>query len=763
MRKFPKYSTLFKHYIFSYIVVFAIPFIILSLGIHQIYIRNLSLELNNTKENYLNQIDSRLNNQLTEMNQVGNLLNMSQVIYFPTLGTEQEDELINQLKIYEHSYNGIDAIYLVFINQDTVLSSRGTMSLDAMLKHSKHFQVENIEGLIDEISNPLERISVFTSESVAVKHSPWSNREIFYSMPMGSYTNPIGSIYFVMNMDDIITNLREATELEEGMALFVNESNEIVLSSSLYPKLTREELTIAVPDLVDTENIIIEGTSYSISSIDSNLSGWRLINLTDTNRFYQPLYQIIIVVFLGLIAMLFIGLVIAYYFANKYYQPLRSLISIFDANISNDYNEWNIIESNVNKAFTEVSTLSQQVSDQIPIVKQATILELIEGRISNEDDFNKYLLELGLIFPYEYFTQIIIEIGDKNKSLLEKDIKYIDQRLSDVFLDQVSDLYNVYGVVPYLRNNQIFLIVNSNKPMHKIWTTLYEYLSKSLLSEKSFKQQIIKIGIGNTYTHWNKIKKSYFEASSVIDLLNNKDSGKNTILFFSDIVTDQSIDDLPTIIDYPTEQVMLLSQGLKQGDIELCKEIIDDVFESFDNKFSNEISRQMTISYIYNHLVQTANELKITLGWEFLVKLSDFIQSELAKDTLINLSMYIATQAKDQIEDLNIVIEKQVVQIIFENFDSSSLSLEQIASEFNISVSYVSKLVKQETGESFSSIIQALRMEKFKSLLVETNQPIKDIVTQVGYFDVSNFTRKFRKETGLTPSQYREAHQSIIK
>jgi AraC-like DNA-binding protein len=42
--------------------------------------------------------------------------------------------------------------------------------------------------------------------------------------------------------------------------------------------------------------------------------------------------------------------------------------------------------------------------------------------------------------------------------------------------------------------------------------------------------------------------------------------------------------------------------------------------------------------------------------------------------------------------------------------------------------------------------------------LVATNDPLKDIINRVGYLDTPNFIRKFKKETGHTPGQYRKLH-----
>jgi AraC-like DNA-binding protein len=50
-------------------------------------------------------------------------------------------------------------------------------------------------------------------------------------------------------------------------------------------------------------------------------------------------------------------------------------------------------------------------------------------------------------------------------------------------------------------------------------------------------------------------------------------------------------------------------------------------------------------------------------------------------------------------------------------------------------------------------------MEDVKRQLRETDKPIKEIVVQVGYLDVANFTRKFKKIVGVTPGQYRNLNR----
>ncbi|NGP57936.1 helix-turn-helix domain-containing protein [Paenibacillus thiaminolyticus] len=44
-----------------------------------------------------------------------------------------------------------------------------------------------------------------------------------------------------------------------------------------------------------------------------------------------------------------------------------------------------------------------------------------------------------------------------------------------------------------------------------------------------------------------------------------------------------------------------------------------------------------------------------------------------------------------------------------------------------------------------------------KELLKHTDVPLRDIMSEVGYNDPTNFIRKFKKSDGLTPIQYRIA------
>lgn len=88
----------------------------------------------------------------------------------------------------------------------------------------------------------------------------------------------------------------------------------------------------------------------------------------------------------------------------------------------------------------------------------------------------------------------------------------------------------------------------------------------------------------------------------------------------------------------------------------------------------------------------------------------------------------------------------------------SNLSLEQISAVAGFNASYFSSLFKKETGSTISEYIIQVRMERAKELLKETDWNISVICEEVGYNDLKNFNKNFKKYTGLRPNEFRKIY-----
>ena len=83
--------------------------------------------------------------------------------------------------------------------------------------------------------------------------------------------------------------------------------------------------------------------------------------------------------------------------------------------------------------------------------------------------------------------------------------------------------------------------------------------------------------------------------------------------------------------------------------------------------------------------------------------------------------------------------------------------LQDIADHVFLSVSHCSALFKKEMKTSIKSYYNDLRLQLAKQLLSSTEMSVPDVVSNLCYYDYNHFTRVFKKEFGVTPSQYKKS------
>ena len=88
---------------------------------------------------------------------------------------------------------------------------------------------------------------------------------------------------------------------------------------------------------------------------------------------------------------------------------------------------------------------------------------------------------------------------------------------------------------------------------------------------------------------------------------------------------------------------------------------------------------------------------------------------------------------------------------------SDKITVEQMAKDLFISRSYLSTRFKKETGETLSSYIQRQQIERAKEYLKNTSKSILEISTCLGFSSQGYFQNVFKKHTGMTPKDFRDA------
>lgn len=87
-------------------------------------------------------------------------------------------------------------------------------------------------------------------------------------------------------------------------------------------------------------------------------------------------------------------------------------------------------------------------------------------------------------------------------------------------------------------------------------------------------------------------------------------------------------------------------------------------------------------------------------------------------------------------------------------------ALQDVADHCHVSTSYFSRLFSREVGEGYASFLTRLKTDHARELLRTSNLTINEISDRLGYEDTGYFIKVFKKQTGVTPSNYRKLIRS---
>lgn len=179
--------------------------------------------------------------------------------------------------------------------------------------------------------------------------------------------------------------------------------------------------------------------------------------------------------------------------------------------------------------------------------------------------------------------------------------------------------------------------------------------------------------------------------------------------------------------------------------------------------FSYEVHEALHLSEqeenIINHCI---NMIQIEINQRIDNHSQQVIVSNL--ELLLNYcSRYYERQFNTRIAHNNNVVTK-VESLLKDYYKSGKLlelgqpTIQYLAENCHLSASYLSDLLKKETGRSAKDHINDFLVDKAKNLLLSSNDSISGIAYELGFNYPHYFSRIFKKKTGITPHEYRQSN-----
>lgn len=660
-------------------------------------------------------------------------------------------EAIDELKKYKANSSIIEELFVYYHAKDTLYSTSGSYSIDALLQKKYRFDGWEKEDFVEDLHMTIPSIR-FANNVIADNSS--QGRMIAYLFPIApNNPAPFGTVMYLIKesvLTDLIQNILGDFK---GNTYMLNENGQVVASTINDNDIIPEKLKKLAIKRDGIQNVAIDGKDYSLTAVKSEVNGWTFITIMDADQFFEKLDNTKTLIVVTLISLLLLGFALAILIGRSQYKPIRSLFEITNRNKKDkdglkDGNEWETIHHTITTVFEDHQILNETMYRQKPFAREQLLVKLLKGDIRKNDEIESLLHSVNIKMRNDYYFVAILYF-DKG-TFKENNIEQREEVFS--VLAEFSLLDSTVHPIDLLYDDAIAVIIsmdwvenNPDKQRQLLVQKLKQHIQATTFLEPT-------IGVGELYAEKSLINRSYIEALAAMEYKFVNPQG--SIIYFEDISLQSE-----QALGYPQEEQIKLVQSLKQGDEVVAVETLRKIFAMLaDKDISIQVSKAVCFDII-NTIVKTVSELGLGKHLNNYNQIVDFPSIEQLYKELCSVIYIICKEVEAKKESHNDKLRNDILDYIKTNYQLYELTLGNMAIEFQLSISYLSRFIKDQTGVTFTQYIQDLRMEDVKKQLRKTDQPISKIITQVGYKDVANFTRKFKQVVGVTPGQYRKLNK----
>ncbi len=676
-----------------------------------------------------------------------------------SVGSYDREEMIKeirrQLTTQFESLPYIERSFLYFPAYGIVLDSENMADESYYFAYVHRLQLPNLTPDMRTYLTQLQQNQFSIMPHVATSHK----------YPTGEQTG----------ISDYVTAVSGHPSRQPDVYLFVN-MNEVRLLEQALPTINPSAATL----LIDDKGNVMGGRQWQefgqklhaqanrsegsfilreatkpmyVSYVSSDAYSWKYLSLTDLHILRRPveIVRIISIVFLGLFVIS--GVIISYMFSRRMYSPIQTIMKRMELwqpapQNHERHDELELIHKHSEKLISSNKDMSGRIKEMRPLIQEQFLNQVLSGQFRDSLSIRMYADEIELQLPNDGpFVTMAIELQYDSS---ETGKAYLLANIAEAFKRPFKQ--SIW--VTRYRENLLACIVQSRSDGKEEASRMFELL-------QSFPLHYGVIAVGASVEFAEQLHHSYASALQVLD-------SKKPVAGIH-ILTEEHIEahSLQTADQYlSADEVKAIHNVFHTGDAHLLETAVWGII---DNRYKNGASVNQLASIgedILNSLIRfKASESTMDLQWKRYSDLFQELQAsaytmEATKSLFHNICHLFAAPAP-QFEDKRGIMKE--VQAYIDEHYSEELSLDILATKYQMSLGYFSRLFKDTVGDKYVDYVAKRRIEAAKALLLETDKKLEDISAEVGFIGKNTFTTLFKKYEGLTPGKYRETFKQSRK
>ncbi|GIP34870.1 helix-turn-helix domain-containing protein [Paenibacillus sp. J2TS4] len=658
-----------------------------------------------------------------------------------------------------HSSNYLHSIYLYSSVNNKLISPSGIAGMDDFPNY-EHLR-EFIEGR--------ETMSWGAGYWSDEHKNPESVLQFYFSVPLHNVEKK-GALLIHLKEDVLYNAVVNTNNRKLGNVAILNEEG-AVLSYKDKSMLLHPFADTDIEQIRQENNgsfvESIGGKKMLVSYLTSTFNGWIYVTLNPCNEVFKRSNDIIRITLLISLLGLGLGIALMVLVSRNYYKPVQKMVQALSSNLEQPFtkalhrDEFSYISESIDHLFNENEEFKTKFYNSELVLREHALIHLLSGSTASLRELERQLDYYGIPLQPEHFIVIVLRLYlNKGAELAEPEEKlrnliYFQIRMlcEETMADHGPGVY-----IPQFHKQDV-MIVNTGT-----WGDREQTINKAKELAFQVKRKVsaelpgvsLTIGIGGSYTSLSEIYLSYNEAVEVLQY--ERLTGSASILSIHDLQINHM--NRNRIMNF-RHLVEKAANELKTGRLEASLAAKDELIQQLSGDSSLGLHHKNLIVTDLLHALMTLRA-ELLAGREGAEE-DDGLVYEFSK--LQNLEdirlwfdkAFIQTSEalQDKRENKNVEMIGKLAAYVRENY-REPLSLQMLADLAFMNSQYLSKLFKEVTGQTFIDYLTDIRVREACHLLRETQSGINEIAAASGFGQKQNLIRTIKKQTGLTPTEYRK-------
>jgi len=415
----------------------------------------------------------------------------------------------------------------------------------------------------------------------------------------------------------------------------------------------------------------------------------------------------------------------------------------------------------------------EQLQVAVPSLQREYLLQLAQGEVDAFDARIKRFVELDIGLDARRPVHIAFgRIDQWGSFVLPGDKALLFYSIQNIANEYLKEALNV-AAFPYDRGRFVWLVqCHAVEEPHVAEEQIYKLLAGHAELIQNASKSLLKVPISlilaSASCEWEDL-------STRIDILKIQLAGGafNGLEVLMRELPDATSEEQRSSRDFFAEHDMrsylrnldLLETYLDNGEREACRSLFAELAikaSVLPNGQEGELLKLELITSLSSFFITYINKRRLAALVGAAFSLEELIQlpgqidltSTVRQLAAIadSLSEYNGRKRAERTTDMIGRIRHYVNEFLREE-----LSLTKLSELVHLSPPYLSRMYKQTTGQGLLEYVTEVRINRSKQLLRTSEHKVQDIAALVGLDSAAYFTRLFKKETGVTPQEYRES------